>query len=255
MSVENVLENICVDRDSYIPIYIQLRDFIKGTIDDKTLKPGVKIPSENELTSRLNISRMTVRQAVRELESEGYVKVKKGEGTFVEHVSKTQMLIKLDGFSKEMEKLGLKVHSDVLEVTIINSNKNYESVYDGLGVSPTESIVMVKRRRYLENKPLALETSYLNYQIGKGLLEEKFSDIFSIYQYIEKNLKINLSRAEHIIEPGLADANIVELLKVKAGTPVLYMKGTTYSDKNVPVEYLEGTYIGDKYKLKIEITK
>ena len=78
---------------------------------------------------------------------------------------------------------------------------------------------------------------------------------FSMYRYLEENLRIKLVRAEHTIEPRLADATIAKHLKIKPNSPVLFIKGTTYSVNAVPVEYLEGIYRGDQYRLEVEIKK
>ena len=249
-------EKFFIDKNSYIPIYIQLKDILRGLIRKKKLKPDQKIPSENELSAELKISRMTVRQAIKELEKEGFIYVRKGEGTFVGRIQDTQMLIKLDGFSREMQKLGYKVHSKVLEVKTINSSDGkFDSAYSGLNEAPDGRIVAIKRLRYIEKRPFAVETSFLRHKTGHGLLERDFSRDFSIYEYIENGLGIKLSRAEHTIEPGLAKEDIVDLLKIEEGDPVLFIKGTTFSGRGQPVEYLEGTYRGNEYKLKVGISR
>ena len=77
----------------------------------------------------------------------------------------------------------------------------------------------------------------------------------SIYSYIENQLHIRLSRADHIIQPDLADSTVAEHLEIKPGSPILKLRGTTFSMTNKPIEYLEGIYRGDKYELKVVITK
>lgn len=81
------------------------------------------------------------------------------------------------------------------------------------------------------------------------------ADDTSIYSYIEKELHIRLSRADHVIQPGLADKEIAQHLEVEEGSAVLKLRGTTYSMTNKAIEYLEGVYRGDKYELKLVITK
>jgi GntR family transcriptional regulator len=114
---------------------------------------------------------------------------------------------------------------------------------------------MIRRIRYLDNAPFAVEASFLKYRIGRTLLSLRFDKAFSIYQYLEKEIGIRLARAEHIIEPLCADKSTARLLKILKGSPVLCIKGTTFSDRGEPVEYLEGVYLGDKYKLRVAIGK
>ncbi|MFH1852936.1 MAG: GntR family transcriptional regulator, partial [Candidatus Neomarinimicrobiota bacterium] len=216
--------------------------------------PNDKIPSENELATAFSISRMTVRQAIRELVKEGYIHIKRGEGTFVREIPATQMLIKLEGFSAVMHKMGYHTHSQILRIQkIIPSMEKYEYAYRGLNELPEQPLVMVRRLRYLEETPYCLETSFLTHAVGEGLLEKGFDENISIYGFIEHERKIHLSRAEHIIEPALCKGSTAELLKIKQGSPILFIRGTTYSMDNRPIEYLEGIYRGDKYKLSVEI--
>ena len=249
------LTKLVIDKRSYIPIYIQLKNYLKEQIVRKRLKPDEKIPSENELSSELGISRMTVRHAIKELEREGNVYTKKGEGTFVRKPSETQMLVKLDGFSTEMRKRGFRVHSEVLEATKLTYREEFESAYGGLQAEKGEPIVCLKRLRFLENKPFAVESSFLHFLTGEGLLQMSYDSEFSMYRYLEENLKVKLVRAEHTIEPRLADDTVAKYLTIKPNSPVLLIKGTTFSVNAVPVEYLEGIYRGDQYRLEVEIKK
>ncbi|NQV50291.1 MAG: GntR family transcriptional regulator [Candidatus Marinimicrobia bacterium] len=255
MNPQQLLQDHFIDKSSYIPLYIQVRDILKELINSGNLKPGDQIPSENELSTEFNISRMTVRQASQELLREGFINIRRGEGSFVNSVPHTQMLLKLEGFSSEMAKLGYRNHSRVMEIQKIESFDSFEMAYSGLSKPAGEPIIRIKRVRYVEETPFAIESSFLSYKTGRGLMEPRMNDDTSIYNYIEKELHIRLSRADHVIQPGLAEPEIAKLLEVEPGSPVLKLRGTTYSMTNKPIEYLEGIYRGDKYELKLVITK
>ncbi len=245
-----------IDKNSHTPIYIQVRDIIIDMVKNQYLKPNDRIPSENELSTTFNISRMTVRQAIRELDKGGYIHIKRGEGTFINEHPVTQMLIKLEGFSAVMSKLGYHTHSQILKLKrIMPGTDKYEYAYAGLNEDRENSLVMVRRLRYLGDTPYCLETSFLSDAVGEKLLEEGFDENISIYRLIEHDFKIHLARAEHIIEPALAKGTTADLLQIEAGSPILMVKGTTYSKENRPIEYLEGVYRGDKYKLTVDVTK
>ncbi|HOB34460.1 MAG TPA: GntR family transcriptional regulator [Bacillota bacterium] len=72
-----------VQRDSGIPLYIQVKDMIKELIRQKVWVPGSKLPTERSLAEELKISRNTVSMAFRELEAEGIIVCQQGRGTFV----------------------------------------------------------------------------------------------------------------------------------------------------------------------------
>lgn len=255
MDTQSLLKEFHLDKSSFVPLYIQVRDILKELINTDQLKPGDQVPSENELSTTFGISRMTVRQAIQELIREGFLNIRRGEGTFVNASPRTQMLLKLEGFSSEMAKLGYRNHSQVLDIEKIADFDSFEMAYNGLAKQPDEPIIRIRRIRYVEETPFALETSFLSYKTGIGLMEPRMADDTSIYRYIENDLHIRLSRADHVIQPGLADAELAELLDVEVGSAVLKLRGTTYSMTNKPIEYLEGIYRGDKYELKLMITK
>jgi DNA-binding GntR family transcriptional regulator len=65
--------------------YIQLKEYLRHLIEQQKLKPGEKIPSQKELTEEFGIGRLTARQAIGQLASEGYLNSQQGKGTFVTH--------------------------------------------------------------------------------------------------------------------------------------------------------------------------
>ena len=154
-----------------------------------------------------------------------------------------------------MRKRGFRVHSEVLEAEKLSYKEEFESAYNGLQEERGHPIICLKRLRFLEDKPFAIESSFLHFQTGESLLQMSYDSEFSMYRYLEENLKVKLVRAEHTIEPRLADAAIAKHLKIKSNSPVLLIKGTTFSVNAAPVEYLEGIYRGDQYRLEVEIKK
>lgn len=66
-----------------VRLFEQAVDQIKKLIVSGHLRPGDKLPSENELSQLLNVSRSSVREALRSLESNGLIQVKSGAGAFV----------------------------------------------------------------------------------------------------------------------------------------------------------------------------
>jgi len=65
----------------------QVVEELKRQIINKNWLPGTKIPSENELAALLQVSRVTVREAVQQLISLGLLEIRQGEGTFVKELS------------------------------------------------------------------------------------------------------------------------------------------------------------------------
>jgi hypothetical protein len=72
-----------LNRQSFIPLYKQIKDLLLDRIEHGDLTAGDAIPSEVQLVAAFQVSRLTVRQALYELRVEGYLVREKGRGTFV----------------------------------------------------------------------------------------------------------------------------------------------------------------------------
>ncbi len=244
-----------IDRTGGTPVYVQLRDIIKTAIRRNLIGQNDKIPSETVLAREYHISRMTVRHAVRELQREGWVYTKQGKGSYASRRNDTEILFKLDGFSTEMIKQGFTVHSRLLEVKKIAFSNQHAAVYAGLQEDKEKPLIAVRRIRFVEGKPCSLEHSFLPLSIGKGLLSLDLGGQFSIYRYLEKELGMKLSWAERMVEPKVIHRDDAELLGVKRGTPVLFISGTTFSASGKPVEFINGIYLANRYKLRMNIQR
>ena len=75
--------NIEINKESGVPLYIQVKKQIMHEIKKGTLKVGTKLPTERELSQRLNVSRNTISTAYNDLEQDGALKSYQGKGTFV----------------------------------------------------------------------------------------------------------------------------------------------------------------------------
>ncbi len=101
----------------YLSIYNDLMD----SIEKGDIKPGEKLPSENELMDIYNVSRDTVRKALDLLEGNGYIHKIKGKGSFVLDINKFDFPITgIVSFKELSQKLGIRSNTLVQELDLIN---------------------------------------------------------------------------------------------------------------------------------------
>lgn len=93
--------------NTQVPKYAQLESIIRRKIDDAEWAPGMMAPSERELSDTYGIARMTARQAINNLVTEGLLVRMHGKGTFVARPRLRQSLSRLTGFSEDMRDRGL----------------------------------------------------------------------------------------------------------------------------------------------------
>ncbi|WP_130951437.1 GntR family transcriptional regulator, partial [Klebsiella pneumoniae] len=107
------MSNFGLQQNTSVPLYRQLKDKILSDISSGKLAEGEKIPTEIELSELYNISRITVRNAVKELVAEGYLVKKQGKGTFVCLPKIERKVVHLLSFTAACDANHLPTHSVV----------------------------------------------------------------------------------------------------------------------------------------------
>jgi len=147
-----------LDKTTAIPIYYQLKEWLRAEIAKGAWKPGDLIPSERDLSEQFGISRMTVRQALNELREEGLLRREQGRGTYVAEPKIEQRLTRLSGFTEDMKRRGLRSETRVLRQMWVEAPV---PVSRALRISAGKQVVLLERLRMAEQEPMAIESCYL----------------------------------------------------------------------------------------------
>lgn len=232
-----------INKNSPVPIYHQLEEYIKQQIENGLLKEEEAIPSEREFSERFQISRMTVRQAINNLVMEGYLNRKKGRGTFVSKKKVEQELQGMTSFTEDMLSRGMKPSSKLLSFKIIEADKKTALE---LKIAENDPIYKIKRIRLADGAPMALETAYIPVNLVPGLTEENSN--LSLYQYIEEHLSLSISEATQEIEASIAEEHIAEPLGIEEGEPILLIVRIAYLQDGTPFELVKSSFRADRYR-------
>src|SRR5438105_12006723 len=230
-------------RNSPLPRYYQLKEIMRERVRAGEWQPGDLIPSERELGETYGISRMTARQAITDLVNEGLFYREQGKGTFVSQHKITQQLIQLTGFTEDIRARGQRPGTKVLSAEMFPAD---EATAERLRISQGTLIFRLRRLRLADDEPLAIELSQISFKGCEKLLEEDLEHN-SLYRVLETKCGIQLMEADQELEAGLAGNEETQLLKISIGSPVLFTRRTTYTERNQPVEYAKAVYCGNKY--------
>lgn len=233
-----------------MPLYLQLMDIIVDMIEEGNLKEDVQLPSERELCEVYDISRSTVRQAIQELEKEGYIYRLHGKGTFISPKMFKQNLLKFYSFTEEMKKLGKIPSSMVLDFDIINTN---EKLAKKMGLNIGDKVYIFTRLRLADNEPMMLETSYVPCYRFPGLTKELLEEN-PMYDIFSKIYDVSITSAEEIFQTVVTRDNEAKLLRYSFSLPSMMIERTTYEMKNV-VEYTKSVARGDRFKYSVVLKK
>jgi GntR family transcriptional regulator len=239
-----------LDKTTAIPIYHQLKEWLRAEIASGTWQPGDLIPSERELSEQFGISRMTVRQALNELREEGILRREQGRGTYVAEPKIEQRLTRLTGFTEDMKRRALRSGARVLRQMWVEAPA---AAAKALRITPGKQIVLLQRLRMAEGEPMAIESSYLHFGGMAGLLEENFENQ-SLYHCLSEKYGILPTRAEQKVEAAICREQDCRLLHIEPGSPVLRNRRVTYDQRNKPFEYTDSIYRGDRYIFYVELS-
>lgn len=238
-----------LDRTSSLPLHSQLRSAIDQRIESGEWLPERQVPSERELCEQFQVSRITVRQALHQLVTDGRLVRMHGRGTFVATSPLKKQLLPLVGFSDDMMARGQTPGARTLRFEAAPATV---AVAQALRVSVGEEILLLRRLRLANGRPMALETVHLPDQLVPGLLEESLEDR-SLYQLLQRKYRIRPARALQQWQAVACPAEDAKLLDVRKGSPVLQIHRTTFDDGGRPFEYLESFFRGDRYVFQAEL--
>lgn len=230
------------------PIYIRVAKEIEDKINSGLYKIKERLPSERDLAKAYEVSRMTARQAVTFLEEKGMVYREKGSGTFVQAPSFQQNNVK--SFTKTVGDMGYKVSTRVLEISHITSLK---LVAKALELNESTEFFKVKRLRLGNEIPMALEILYIPIDVCEGLGD--FDLEGSLYQLLEDNYDIKVSKVSYKMEAIIANPIYRKLLDINKTTALLKVTGVTLDHNNNKFMYEESVYRSDLYNYHVDINR
>jgi GntR family transcriptional regulator len=238
---------IPLDRNSWEPLYYQIAERIRAKVENE-LTPGRQIPSENELINEYNVSRNTVRLAIDTLIKQGMVYRVKGKGTFVAPERLKSGLTRLTSFTEECWRMGMQPSSRLLNLQRIVPPLK---IRQALQVAADQQVFIIERQRFADEKPLALNASYLPCALFPTLDQEDLTH-GSVYRVIEDKYRMPIGYASQVLKPVVATEVEANLLEVEKGSPLLQVEGVAYLIDGTPFEYARLIYRGDRYEFPIQ---
>jgi GntR family histidine utilization transcriptional repressor len=224
------------------PIYQQIIKTIQQKIAAGEWTVGQKLPSENDLVAALEVSRMTINRALRELTQQGLINRVHGLGSFVAETPRHASLIELQDIALEIKQRGKCYSSRVLALTTVEANAE---VAGQMGLAVAAPVYYLGAVHLQDDTPLQLEMRYVNPQAMPEFIHQDFTHGTST-AYLLKQFQPD--EMEHIVRACLPDAFVCEQLLMNPGEPCLQLIRRTWKNDQV-VTYVTLTYPGDRYDL------
>lgn len=236
-----------------IPRHSQISQWLRSQIEKGEFEPEEKLPSENELAKKFDVSRVTIRRSLQSLENEEIIYRCQGLGSFVSDTRAPHNLVRLTDFNEDMQNAGLEASSEVKKFEIIDAPDWLSS---SLNVNSGNKVLQIDRLRLANGKPIAYDSTWLPVFYGQLLTSEKLKDS-TIYKILEQEYDIQVQRGTYRFSAETADELLANELSVEVGSALMLIDRTTYTLRNKPVYYQKRFYRSDKvmYEMTLERSK
>ncbi|MGG5372224.1 GntR family transcriptional regulator [Enterococcus sp. AZ196] len=227
--------------------YLAIYEELKQEIINGAYTVGETFPAEPELQQRFNVSRITVRHAVKLLVDEGYLQRIHGVGTIVLSQKESLQLQTLLSFTEENN--DRDAHSSLYSFN--ESVVADPTVCSHLELPKGATVSCHERVRWVDGIPISFQRVYCPSFI-KLVSEELEAPDASLYKLLrEKGFVV--TKAQETIESVISDKQLAECLNIEENKPLLYVERVTRDQKDRLIEYTEFFYRGDRYRYNVQL--
>ena len=210
MMVNSFLHILRADNQS-LPMYQKIKEHILENIANNVWKPNQKLPSENEISAILNISRMTVNRAFKELTEEGYLFREKGAGTFVAEPFQLVPFFELMPISQELAIEGNSYSCQILQLGNITKNLLGDGISDEIDDEIGQSFQYSEIIYCSNEEPIQYEKRYVDESFAPQYLMQNFERYCSTI-YLQSLSPILTQK--HTLEAIVPDQHLCEILEI-----------------------------------------
>lgn len=249
--MDNDMRDMTIDRQSPIPLYLQLAEILRQQINTGILKPEDMLPPERVLRESHDVSRATVREAISQLKNEKLVVTQRGAGNFVKRAEKVERdLLGLHDFDMQIEAGG---HTNKVELINFDTSYHSPSATSRLGLA-CEEVIKVTRLRLADNEPLFIEKIYLPKSLFPGLTAQDFTSTKVFSNKITREFGLLIGEVTLQIEPVLLteeEAKVLGIKKIPAAG--LLNERTTYDQQGRAIVFSKWLFSGSRCRHVLKI--
>jgi len=242
---------VILSRELPVPLYHQVKTQILHEIESGQWRVDDRLPSEDELADRFHVSKITVRQAMRELAQLGYVRREQGRGTFVQRPPLVEGPRKLTSFTEEMRRQGIQSTSEVIEQGVVGASGDVASV---LGIHEDEPAFRLRRLRLADGDPMGVQTAYLPMRLVPGIDAFGFTRA-SLYEVLGTHYNLAPVSAHETHFAFAVGAEDAPLLRIPEGTPVMGTELVARLADGRALEYVRSVMRADRYKIVLDLIR
>lgn len=223
-------------------LHEKIKEYVTRGILDGTWEPGQRLPSEYELVSQFEVSRMTVNKALRDLASAGQIVRVAGVGTFVAEAKPQSTLLQIANIANEIRARGHEYQWRYLSSARIPADPD---VAVWLGLIPGQPVFHIVSVHLENGVPVQLENRYVNPKMVPDFMEQDFGRA-TPGEYLLASIPADL--VEHVVDAVMPTDEQARILSMPVTEPCLQLTRRTWS-RDVPVTWVRCLHPASRYSL------
>jgi GntR family transcriptional regulator len=239
-----------INRNTPVPLYHQIKCALLESIKHGRWEAGHQLPNEATLAQNFGVSKITVRQALQELASMGYVRREQGRGTFISKPKLDKGPRELTSFTEEMRQHRLRASSRVISTGIVKADVR---LAERLDLRVGHSVFVLKRLRLANDEPMGIQTTHLPVALVPGLTAEQVKN-GSLYEVLATRYGLAPHKARETYFSVSADPATAALLDIDADAAVFAVERVTLLANGRPFEFAQSIMRGDRYSIILDLT-
>lgn len=243
---------IDLDRVGAVPIYTQLKEWMRRQIASGAWPRGYKLTAEAELADALDLARGTVRRAIEDLTAEGLLIRTHGRGTFVAPPPVDQPLAeRLVTYSEALLAQGIAFTTDVLDARFLPAP---DAIAQAMECPPGTRLFALRRVRRIEGAPVTLLHNVVLASRCPGIERFDFTRL-RLFEVLEGAYGLRLQRGRRFFQALNADEETAAALDIDPGTAVMLLVQTTYESDGHAVEHSSVWLRGSSFRLSASLQR
>ncbi|MCE7794466.1 GntR family transcriptional regulator [Salipaludibacillus sp. CUR1] len=227
-----------------LPLYVQIKNKLVTNIKEEVWKPGDPIPSESQLMEQFNVSRTTIRQAIRDLAQTGIVETRRGMPARIRQAPAEDFANPGVIHHESGNDMGVTVLRAELTNTHFLAKANLE-------LDDSEEVYYLERIRLADGKPIAYQQLFVPEYI-RELIKPSESETFDIFPSLGKH-GVNFSTIKENVSAANTGRYEADLLGIIPGEALIDISRTTIGTDGCPIEYSRTRYKPESFNYRVEI--
>lgn len=246
------MTNTTLSRRSPVPLYYQLESLLRDEIAAGRYDGG-PLPTEEALTRRFGVSRITVRRAMDRLVQEGRIYRVPGRGTFVHALGRREVRIErnladLMGFEADLRRAGFEAQTRVLRHEWVPAP---EDVVAALDAPADIEVLWLHRRGDVDGQPLWVEDRYV-LRPWAGWLRPRDYAAPGVLSTLAAARGVAVDRGRVRLSARPAGREEARLLRLRAGAPVLVGEFAVWTAE-APAQFVRARFRADRYAFTVTV--